>query len=74
MPGASIVLMAAVMATIDMTPAQIAMVIGFIISFDRPLDMLRTVVNIGGDLLVATAVANWEDEFDKKVFDRPINF
>jgi Na+/H+-dicarboxylate symporter len=73
-PGASIFLMAAVMATIDMTPAQIAMVIGFIIPFDRPLDMLRTVVNIGGDLSVATAVANWEDEFDKEVFDRPIKF
>jgi hypothetical protein len=26
----------------------------------RPLDMLRTVVNICGDLSVATAVANWE--------------
>jgi Na+/H+-dicarboxylate symporter len=73
-PGASIFLMAAVMATIDMTPAQIAMVIGFIIPFDRPLDMLRTVVNIGGDLSVATAVANWEDEFDKEIFDRPIKF
>jgi len=73
-PGASIFLMAAVMGTIDMTPAQIAMVIGFIIPFDRPLDMLRTVVNIGGDLSVATAVANWEDEFDKEIFDRPIKF
>jgi len=73
-PGASIFLMAAVMATIDMTPAQIAMVIGFIIPFDRPLDMLRTVVNIGGDLSVATAVANWEDEFDREIFDRPVKF
>jgi Na+/H+-dicarboxylate symporter len=73
-PGASIFLMAAVMGTIDMTPEQIAIVIGFIIPFDRPLDMLRTVVNIGGDLSVATAVANWEDEFDKETFDRPVKF
>jgi Na+/H+-dicarboxylate symporter len=73
-PGASIFLMAAVMGTIDMTPEQIAIVIGFIIPFDRPLDMLRTVVNIGGDLSVATAVANWEDEFDKEIFDRPVKF
>lgn len=73
-PGASIFLMAAVMGTIDMSPEQIAVVIGFIIPFDRPLDMLRTVVNIGGDLSVATAVANWEEEFDKEVFDRPIKF
>ena len=73
-PGASIFLMAAVMGTIDMTPEQIAIVIGFIIPFDRPLDMLRTVVNICGDLSVATAVANWEDEFDKETFDRPVKF
>ncbi|MFK7865119.1 MAG: dicarboxylate/amino acid:cation symporter, partial [Pseudohongiellaceae bacterium] len=62
-PGASLFLMAAVMGTVGMTPEQIAVVIGFIFPFDRPLDMLRTAVNIGGDLSVSTAVANWEDEF-----------
>lgn len=71
-PGASLFLMAAVMETINMTPEQIAVVVGFIFAFDRPLDMLRTSVNIGGDLSVATAVANWEGEFDKEIFDSPI--
>jgi Na+/H+-dicarboxylate symporter len=71
-PGASIFLMSAVMSTFGMSPEQIAVVIGFIIPFDRPLDMLRTVVNIAGDLSVATAVANWEDEFDADVFNRAI--
>ena len=70
-PGASLFLMAAVMDTIGMTPEQNAAVVGFILAFDRPLDMLRTVMNVGGDLSVSTAVANWEDEFDRKVFDRP---
>jgi Na+/H+-dicarboxylate symporter len=73
-PGASLFLMAAVMQTIGITPEQIAVVIGFVLPFDRPLDMLRTAVNIGGDLSVSTAVANWEDEFDKELFDRPIKF
>ena len=73
-PGASIFLMAAVMDTIGITPEQIAVVIGFIIAFDRPLDMIRTSVNVGGDLSVATAVANWEGEFDKEIFDRPLKF
>jgi len=71
-PGASLFLIAAVTDTIGITPAQTAVVIGFILSFDRPLDMLRTVVNICGDLSVSTAVANWEGEFDKEVFDRPL--
>ena len=47
---------------------------GFILPFDRPLDMLRTVVNISGDLSVSTAVANWEDEFDREIFERPLKF
>ncbi|MBL4727873.1 MAG: dicarboxylate/amino acid:cation symporter [Gammaproteobacteria bacterium] len=73
-PGASLFLIAAVTQTIGMSPEQTAIVIGFILPFDRPLDMLRTAVNIGGDLSVSTAVANWEDEFDKEIFDRPIKF
>ena len=69
-PGASLFLMAAVMGAIGISPEQIAIVIGFILPFDRPLDMLRTVVNICGDLSVATAVANWEGEFDREIFDK----
>ena len=68
-PGASVFLMAAVMASIGLTPEQIAVVVGFVLPFDRPLDMLRTSVNVTGDLSVATAVANWENEFDKEVFN-----
>lgn len=70
-PGASVFLMAAVMGAIGMSPEQIAVVVGFIIPFDRPLDMARTAVNVAGDLSVATVVANWEKEFDKDVFDGP---
>jgi Na+/H+-dicarboxylate symporter len=70
-PGASVFLMAAVMGAIGMTPEQIAIVVGFIIPFDRPLDMARTSVNVTGDLAVATVVANWENEFDREVFDGP---
>jgi len=69
-PGASIFLMSAVMDTIGLNPGQIALVIGFILPFDRPLDMLRTSVNVTGDLVVATAVARWENEFDQEIFDR----
>ena len=73
-PGASLFLMAAVMGAIGITPEQIAVVIGFILPFDRPLDMLRTSVNICGDLSVSTAVANWEGEFDREVFDRKTKY
>lgn len=71
-PGASLFLIAAVTETIGISPEQTAVVIGFVLSFDRPLDMFRTVVNICGDLAVALGVANWEDEFDQEIFDRPL--
>lgn len=70
-PSASLFLIAAVLEAIGITPEQIAVVVGFVLAFDRPLDMLRTSVNIGGDLSVATAVAKWEGEFDAEIFNRP---
>ncbi len=70
-PSGSLFLMAVVMETFGMAPEQIAIVVGFILAFDRPLDMWRTVVNICGDLAVSTMVAKWEDEFDQEVFDKP---
>lgn len=73
-PGASLFLIAAVTQSIGLSPDQTAVVIGFILPFDRPLDMTRTAVNIGGDLSVSTAVANWENEFDREIFDQKIKF
>lgn len=70
-PSASLFLMSAVMDTIGMSPDQIAVTVGFIFIIDRPLDMLRTVVNVTGDLSVSTAVANWEGEFSGEVFEKP---
>ncbi|MDO8273209.1 MAG: dicarboxylate/amino acid:cation symporter [Gammaproteobacteria bacterium] len=69
-PGASLFLMAAVMGAIGVTPEQIAIVIGFILPFDRPLDMVRTSVNVTGDLSVAMVVGKWEGELDKSVLER----
>lgn len=67
-PSASLFLLAAVLGVIGVSPEQTALVVGFLLPFDRPLDMMRTVVNVTGDLAVATAVAKYEDEFDEDVF------
>ncbi len=56
-PGASLVMTIMVMSTVGIPPEGIAIIIGI----DRPLDMLRTVVNVTGDTFVATIV-------DKKRF------
>lgn len=63
-PSASLFLLAAVLTAIGITPEQTALVVGFILPFDRILDMARTVPNVTGDLAVATVVAKWEKEID----------
>lgn len=61
-PSASLFLMAAVLDVIGVTPEQTALVIAFLLPFDRILDMWRTVINVTGDLAVATSVAAMEGE------------
>jgi len=55
-PSGSIPFIIAVLATIGVNPALIAIVLGV----DRLLDMCRTTVNVVGDLTVATYVARSE--------------
>lgn len=67
-PSASLFLLATVLDVFGVTPEHTALVVGFIFPFDRPLDMMRTVVNVTGDAAVATTVAKWEGELDEEVF------
>jgi Na+/H+-dicarboxylate symporter len=55
-PSASLFLMAAVLEVAGISPAQAALVIGFVLPFDRILDMWRTMVNVTGDLAVARVI------------------
>lgn len=67
-PSASLFLLAAVLSVIGLGPEQTALIVGFILPFDRPLDMLRTVPNCTSDLSVCVAVARWEDELDMAAY------
>jgi Na+/H+-dicarboxylate symporter len=67
-PSASLFMLAAVLSTIGVTAEQTALVVGFILPFDRLLDMTRTVPNNTGDLAVAVTVAKWEGELDEAAF------
>lgn len=67
-PSASLFLLATVMNVIGIEDAQTFLIVGFVFPFDRPLDMIRTVVNVTGDLSVSTTVAKWEGELDEEVF------
>jgi Na+/H+-dicarboxylate symporter len=63
-PSGSLFVLAAVLSSIGVTAEQTALIVGFILPFDRPLDMIRTVPNVTGDLAIATVVARSEGEID----------
>jgi len=66
-PGAGIIMLIIVLQSVGLDPAGLAL----ILAVDRPLDMLRTVVNITGDAAVASIVANSEDKLDLAVANDP---
>lgn len=63
-PSASLFILAAVLSVIGINAEQTALIVGFILPFDRPLDMMRTVPNCTSDLSVAVVVARSEGELD----------
>lgn len=59
-PSASLFMLAAVLSAVGVSPEQTALVVGFILPFDRLLDMTRTVASASANLTVTTIVARWE--------------
>jgi len=66
-PSASLFMLAAVLSAVGIAPEQTALVVGFVLPFDRLLDMTRTVPSASANLTVATTVARWEGELDETV-------
>lgn len=67
-PSGSLFVLAAVLHAIGITPEQTAIVVGFVLPFDRILDMTRTIPNVSSDLAIATAVARWEGDIDCETY------
>ncbi len=70
-PSASLFMLAAVLSAVGVPPEQTALVVGFVLPFDRLLDMTRTVPSASANLTVATTVARWEGELDEDVYRSP---
>ena len=67
-PSASLFMLAAVLSAVGVSPEQTALVVGFVLPFDRLLDMTRTVPSACANLTVATTVARWEGQLDEAVY------
>lgn len=76
-PGAGMVMLVIVLESIDFPSDKLAIGLALIFAVDRPLDMLRTVVNVTGDATVSMLVAksvgklgtpkvrNWDDHLEE---------
>ena len=67
-PSAGLFLSGLALQQVGIPQEQAFLIIGFILPFDRLLDMMRTLTNVTGDAAVATAVAKWEGEFDEEIY------
>lgn len=67
-PSAAMFMMAAVLSVVGISDAQSALIVGFILPFDRPLDMMRTAINVSTNLVNATVMARWSGEIDVDVY------
>lgn len=65
-PGAGMIMLAMVLASINLPLEGIALIAGI----DRILDMFRTTVNIVGDSACAVSVAGSEKEIDRTAFEK----
>jgi len=65
-PGAGMVMLVIVLSSVGIPTEGIAL----IFAVDRPLDMLRTVVNVTGDLTISTLIASGENQLDLSVANR----
>ena len=76
-PGAGMVMLVIVLESVGFPADKYAVGLALIFAVDRPLDMLRTVINVTGDATVSTVVAKsvgklgepkvkeWDDHYDE---------
>jgi len=70
-PGAGVVMLIIVLEAVDFPSEYLALGIAMILAVDRPLDMLRTVINITGDATVSMIVGK---NFDSLETPQPKNW
>jgi Na+/H+-dicarboxylate symporter len=70
-PSASLFMLAAVLAAVGVGVDQTALVVGFVLPFDRLLDMTRTVASASANLAVTATVARMEGELDEDTWRAP---
>ena len=61
-PSAGLVMIFIVTNAVGLTGPQVGIIVGAMLAIDRPLDMLRTMINVTSDSIGAAVIAKSEGE------------
>ena len=70
-PGAGIITIALVLNGLGLSPEQMVAGFAFLIAIERITDMMRTLVNVTSDAVVAAAIADNENEINYDLLNNP---
>ena len=70
-PGAGLITIALVLNGLGLSPEQLVAGFAFLFTIDRITDMMRTLVNVTSDAVVAAAIADNENEINYDLLNNP---
>lgn len=73
-PGAGLITIALVLNGLGLTPQQLVQGFAFLFAIDRIIDMVRTMVNVTSDAVVAAVIADNENEINYDLLNNPESY
>ncbi|MDD3236520.1 MAG: dicarboxylate/amino acid:cation symporter [Candidatus Gastranaerophilales bacterium] len=73
-PGAGLITIALVLNGLGLTPHQLVEGFAFLFAMERIVDMLRTMVNVTSDAVVAAVIADNENEINYDLLNNPESY
>lgn len=73
-PGAGLITIALVLNGMGLSPEQLVAGFAFLFTIERITDMMRTLVNVTSDAVVAAAIADNENEINYDLLNNPDNY
>lgn len=73
-PGAGLITIALVLNGLGLTPHQLVEGFAFLFAMDRIVDMIRTMVNVTSDAVVAAVIADNENEINYDLLNNPESY
>jgi Na+/H+-dicarboxylate symporter len=73
-PGAALITLALILNGMGLSPEQLVAGFAFLFTIERVTDMMRTLLNVTSDTVVAAAIADNEGEINYELFNNPANY